>query len=393
MKKTSLQLTLGLFIISSSAFAQQWNGSTTTSGDIYRDGNVGIGTTTPTGHLSFGNQGNHLTIGNPSFPNQLILSTGWLAGYGDYTELHVPGTEPNNVALFRMFNNGNVGIGTSIPTFNVHVVSSAMFLQKLEGTGNFSGIMLKSNAATKQCGIHFGSDGPSGVQTNSLRFARYSAIGNAQGSGFEANPVVLDMDAPDGSFMLNESGWIGIGTFLPNDRVEIAGNLRLSDGNADGPRIVWRGGANGAQEYRAKIAPDGYLAFFPGEGNPSTLTLTQDGKVGIGTQAPGSYKLAVEGKIGAREVQVTLTNPFPDYVFDSKYKLRSLFNLESYINENKHLPGVPSAAEVEKNGGVELGQMNAKLLEKVEELTLYIIEINKKVEKLEKENEALKKGN
>ncbi|AEW02542.1 hypothetical protein A4D02_00865 [Niastella koreensis] len=122
-----------------------------------------------------------------------------------------------------------------------------------------------------------------------------------------------------------------------------------------------------------------------------TMRITGDGKVGIGTTNPGSFQLAVEGKIAAREILVTSSNNFPDYVFDSKYKLRNLSSLENYINQNKHLPNVPSAADVEKNGGIELGEMNRKLLEKVEELSLYIIEINKKVEKLEKENKAVKK--
>lgn len=122
------------------------------------------------------------------------------------------------------------------------------------------------------------------------------------------------------------------------------------------------------------------------------MTLTSDGKVGIGTTNPGTFKLAVEGKIGAREVKVTLQNPWPDYVFNNNYKLRSLYNLEQYIMANKHLPGMPSAEEVNKDGGIELGQMNAKLLEKIEELTLHLIELNKKVEKLEKKNSLVPVG-
>ena len=141
--------------------------------------------------------------------------------------------------------------------------------------------------------------------------------------------------------------------------------------------------------------PNAESSFFikaedPGNTN-ATFVVNGKGCVGIGTTNLGSFKLAVEGKIGAREVQVTLTNPFPDYVFDSKYKLRSLVNLENYINQNKHLPGIPSAAEVEKNGGIELGQMNTKLLEKIEELTLYVIDLKKENEQMKEDIKKLSK--
>lgn len=108
------------------------------------------------------------------------------------------------------------------------------------------------------------------------------------------------------------------------------------------------------------------------------------GKVGIGTDNPGEYRLAVEGKIGAREVKVTLQS-FADYVFERDYKLMNLTELDIFIQKNKHLPNIPSAAEVKENGGIDLGEMNVKLLEKIEELTLHVIELNKKVEELQKD--------
>ena len=112
------------------------------------------------------------------------------------------------------------------------------------------------------------------------------------------------------------------------------------------------------------------------------MTINQNGSVGIGTTTPGSFKLAVEGKIGAREVNVTLANPWPDYVFAPTYNLPTLESIKTYIDQNKHLPEVPSAKEMEANG-INLGDMNMLLLKKIEELTLYILEQNKKLEKLE----------
>ena len=75
---------------------------------------------------------------------------------------------------------------------------------------------------------------------------------------------------------------------------------------------------------------------------------------------------------------------WPDYVFGEEYKLMDLKELESYVNANKHLPGVPSSCEVEEQGDVDLGEMNAILLEKVEELTRYVIDLQKQIDEMKK---------
>ena len=82
---------------------------------------------------------------------------------------------------------------------------------------------------------------------------------------------------------------------------------------------------------------------------------------------------------------------FPDYVFDKDYQLMDLNELDNYLTINKHLPGIITAAEVKKNDGINLGEMNAKLLEKVEELTLYLIQMKKENEEMKKDIEQLKK--
>jgi hypothetical protein len=123
------------------------------------------------------------------------------------------------------------------------------------------------------------------------------------------------------------------------------------------------------------------------------VTVLTDGNVGIGTgltSNPNGYKLAVNGKVGAKEVQVENTSStWADYVFESDYKLMSLDELESFIQKNKHLPEIPSAEEV-KVTGHKLGEMDVLLLKKVEELTLYIIEMKKEIEEVKRENAQLK---
>lgn len=109
----------------------------------------------------------------------------------------------------------------------------------------------------------------------------------------------------------------------------------------------------------------------------------KNGNVGIGTDQPDS-KLAVNGNIRAKEIKVDNGN-WPDYVFRKYYPLLTPKEIERYIKEKGHLPGIPSAEEV-KIKGIELGEMSGKLLQKIEEITLYLIEQDKKIEILEKKN-------
>jgi hypothetical protein len=107
--------------------------------------------------------------------------------------------------------------------------------------------------------------------------------------------------------------------------------------------------------------------------------------VGIGIEFPAN-KLEVNGVIRSKEVLVEAIN-WPDYVFSENYKLPLLNDLEKFIRQNKHLPNIPSAATIETNG-LLVGDTQKKMMEKIEELTLYIIELNKKVEQLEKASAA-----
>lgn len=184
---------------------------------------------------------------------------------------------------------------------------------------------------------------------------------------------------------IGTDGNVGIGTTIPQAKLDVSGDIRW--GSAGSMLKLDQGGAI---ELRGTGVP--YVDFSNDASSDydarmilqSDDILVIDGaNVGIGTSDPGSFKLAVEGKIGAREVQVTITNPWPDYVFQEDYELPSLMEVASFIKQNKHLPEIPPSEEIQRNGH-KLGEMDVLLLKKIEELTLYLIE-------LKKENEGLKK--
>jgi hypothetical protein len=119
------------------------------------------------------------------------------------------------------------------------------------------------------------------------------------------------------------------------------------------------------------------------------MVYINDANVSIGTNIiPEGFNFAVNGKIVAKEVKVTL-DEWPDFVFKPNYDLMPINEIENFIINNNHLPSIPTEDEV-KEKGVYLGELNAKLLQKVEELTLYIIEQNKKIENLQNQINELK---
>jgi len=112
------------------------------------------------------------------------------------------------------------------------------------------------------------------------------------------------------------------------------------------------------------------------------MIIDESGNVGIGTGSP-DQPLTVNGTVHATRVKVETTVPGPDYVFEKDYSLPSLDEVKSYIDENKHLPEIPSAKEMEAKG-IDVGEMNMLLLKKVEELTLYVIEQQKQLDDLKR---------
>jgi hypothetical protein len=120
----------------------------------------------------------------------------------------------------------------------------------------------------------------------------------------------------------------------------------------------------------------------------SHFKIDTGGQVWVGSPITNTlFRLSVDGMVRAREIYVN-NDAWPDYVFGKNYKLLSLNELERYIDQNKHLPNIPSADEVAQNG-VSVGGTQQKLLEKIEELTLYIIAQQKEIEALKAEQQRL----
>jgi hypothetical protein len=213
---------------------------------------------------------------------------------------------------------------------------------------------------------------------------------------------------------------VGIGTTEPAERLDLHdGALRIlkqNNGfvnNFDDVKFLWMQGrsieteaAIGYSAYGGGAAAigfargggyDSYIKFYTNAYSEATthsmterMRIDLNGNVGIGTKNPQSL-LSVAGTITAKKVHILATG-WPDYVFDAEYRLPSLQELEQHIKQYKHLPGIPSATEVEENG-IELGEMNKKLLEKIEEQALYIIEMNKTLKLLNERLEKLEKVN
>ena len=212
------------------------------------------------------------------------------------------------------------------------------------------------------------------------------------------NAMAFNTGGPTQRMCITNTGMVGIGTTAPNTTFHVNGN-----GTDDIFRIQRLGGTKMWMDATGKIGigtlftPSNALDVYGGMTigyNYSSVApswgLLVSGAVGIGTTTIATgYKLAVDGKIICTELTVQPYASWPDYVFADNYKLPSLLDLEKQIKENKHLPGIPSAKEV-KDNGIHVGDMQTMMMEKIEQLTLYIIDLKKENQKMQSEIESLK---
>ena len=247
----------------------------------------------------------------------------------------------------NVYTMGNVGIGTADPSLGGKVNTSLTLLSN--GTGFAVGR----------------TDGSPAFAVNALSdyaWTMYDYYGGSWHAGITQR---------------NDN--IGIGTTDPSLGGKVATSLTLlSDGTGFAV-----GRLDGNPAFAVNPLADYAWTMYDYYGESWHAGITQrNGAVGIGTgTAVLSYNLSVKGSIGCQELTVTSTG-WADFVFDEKYKLPPLTEVEEYISKNKHLPGIPTEAEV-KEKGVSVGNISSKLLQKIEELTLYVID-------LKKENDSLK---
>ncbi|MBC8487476.1 MAG: hypothetical protein H8D45_15710 [Bacteroidetes bacterium] len=213
-------------------------------------------------------------------------------------------------------------------------------------------------------------------------------IASSQIKAPDANGLNLTGQNGNGIF-IEDGGNVGIGTTNPVAQIELAdfgtaGSMNLKIGNDVYLSDVDQANTLGIYGYQDNTTG----AIKLGSNGPKLYGI--NGNLGIGTTETTGYKLTVAGKILATELKIVENVPSSDYVFYDDYDLRSLSEVESYIGKHNHLPDVPSADEFKENG-YNVGEMDDLLLRKIEELTLYLIEQQKIINKQQKDIGLLKK--
>lgn len=191
---------------------------------------------------------------------------------------------------------------------------------------------------------------------------------------------------------ISSSGFVGIGTTAPDAELHVyGGSVGGGTSGIDITNPVSYNQPNGGHTFKLSsgikgVTEGGFTIMDRTVGDVSRIAIDNNGNVGVGTSTPGakldvSGDVKVSGNISVASVNTKVWSIAPDYVFEKGYDLKPLAHVDRYVKEHKHLPEIPSAKEISEKG-IDLAEMNMKLLRKVEELTLYSIKQEKKIDDL-----------
>jgi hypothetical protein len=265
--------------------------------------------------------------------------------------------------------NGNIGIGTTSPNAKLEIVGRTLMRGSLEIRGETFAQFIQGRDSDKR-GVTLGSN-DFGLKTRYRGWAggsrAYNQIWYDQGGtdffyGNSKTPI----------FSIREQG-VGLGTDNLTHSLTVAGSGKFSGAKSDFTEI----NSNNNGQYIRQFGNDG-----------SSISWVIRGYANNGLQAEfKSGGILVQGKVQAEEVNITMDG-WADYVFEENYPLMDLDQLKLFISENKHLPGIPNAKKVSMDG-INLSEINVKLLEKVEELTLYILLQEERIQEIMKLREDI----
>lgn len=277
--------------------------------------------------------------------------------------------------------NGNLGLGTSAPAQDIHVIS-----------GNSPALRLEQDV------------------TGGLTAQTWDVLGNETGfsvrdvTSASKVPFKIQNGAPTDSLFIRSTGAVGIGTTTPAAKLHLFGSA-LNDvfagfgpSPASGPAFNIGYGADSfgrgsgflnVRPDASAVPPNPSLRFATAD--VQRMIITNTGSIGIGTLSPASLLHVNGGDVrvtGGSFIDDGVTLNAPDYVFEPDYLLMPIEELGDFVAREKHLPNVPSAAEI-KGNGLNISQFQMRLLEKVEELTLYLIDQQEEIETLRDQKAGL----